>query len=31
MLTELEINFGLDFDPISGKLWDTENGPFYGG
>ena len=22
--------FGLDFDPISGKLWDTENGPTYG-
>ena len=22
--------FGLDFDPISGKLWDTENGPKYG-
>ena len=22
--------FGLDFDPISGKLWDTENGPEYG-
>lgn len=22
--------FGMDFDPISGKLWDTENGPFYG-
>ena len=19
--------FGLDFDPVSGKLWDTENGP----
>jgi aldose sugar dehydrogenase len=22
--------FGLDFDPITGKLWDTENGPWYG-
>ena len=22
--------FGLDFDPITGKLWDTENGPAYG-
>jgi glucose/arabinose dehydrogenase len=22
--------FGLDFDPISGKLWDTENGHWYG-
>jgi aldose sugar dehydrogenase len=22
--------FGLDFDPITGYLWDTENGPFYG-
>jgi glucose/arabinose dehydrogenase len=22
--------FGLDFDPITGKLWDTENGPKYG-
>ena len=22
--------FGLDFDPISGRLWDTENGPWYG-
>lgn len=20
-------SFGLDFDPLSGKLWDTENGP----
>jgi aldose sugar dehydrogenase len=20
-------NFGMDFDPISGNLWDTENGP----
>ena len=23
-------SFGIDFDPISGKLWDTENGPDYG-
>jgi aldose sugar dehydrogenase len=23
-------SFGIDFDPISGKLWDTENGPKYG-
>lgn len=22
--------FGLDFDPISGKLWDSENGPEWG-
>ena len=22
--------FGLDFDPVTGKLWDTENGPNYG-
>ena len=22
--------FGMDFDPITGKLWDTENGPTYG-
>lgn len=22
--------FGLDFDPVSGNLWDTENGPEYG-
>lgn len=22
--------FGLDFDPITGNLWDTENGPEYG-
>jgi aldose sugar dehydrogenase len=20
-------SFGLDFDPVSGKLWETENGP----
>ena len=23
-------SFGLDFDPVTGKLWDTENGPAYG-
>lgn len=23
-------SFGLDFDPITGNLWDTENGPEYG-
>jgi aldose sugar dehydrogenase len=23
-------SFGIDFDPITGKLWDTENGPGYG-
>jgi aldose sugar dehydrogenase len=22
--------FGLDFDPVTGKLWDTENGPGFG-
>ena len=22
--------YGLDFDPVSGKLWDTENGAEYG-
>jgi aldose sugar dehydrogenase len=22
--------FGLDFDPITGNLWDTENGPSFG-
>ena len=22
--------FGIDFDPLSGKLWDTENGPDFG-
>jgi len=22
--------FGLDFDPLSGNLWDTENGPEFG-
>jgi aldose sugar dehydrogenase len=23
-------SFGMDFDPVTGKLWDTENGPGYG-
>ena len=23
-------SFGMDFDPVTGKLWDTENGPSYG-
>lgn len=23
-------SFGIDFDPITGNLWDTENGPHYG-
>ena len=23
-------SFGMDFDPVSGSLWDTENGPNYG-
>lgn len=23
-------NFGIDFDPLTGKLWDTENGPDFG-
>jgi glucose/arabinose dehydrogenase len=23
-------SFGVDFDPITGKLWDTENGPTFG-
>jgi aldose sugar dehydrogenase len=23
-------SFGIDFDPITGKLWDTENGDSYG-
>jgi aldose sugar dehydrogenase len=23
-------SFGLDFDPLTGKLWDTENGPNFG-
>ena len=28
--TALEIAFGMDFDPLTGKLWDTENGPTFG-
>lgn len=23
-------SFGFDFDPLTGKLWDTENGPAFG-
>lgn len=23
-------SYGMDFDPITGKLWDTENGPSFG-
>jgi len=23
-------SFGIDFDPVTGKLWDTENGPSFG-
>lgn len=23
-------SYGIDFDPLSGKLWDTENGPEFG-
>ena len=23
-------SFGIDFDPVSGNLWDTENGPAFG-
>jgi aldose sugar dehydrogenase len=23
-------SFGMDFDPVTGKLWDTENGPDFG-
>ena len=26
----LRNSFGMDFDPVSGNLWDTENGPAYG-
>jgi glucose/arabinose dehydrogenase len=22
-------SYGMDFDPVTGKLWDTENGPWY--
>ena len=24
---EFETGFGMDFDPVTGNLWDTENGP----
>jgi glucose/arabinose dehydrogenase len=23
-------SYGIDFDPVTGKLWDTENGVNYG-
>jgi glucose/arabinose dehydrogenase len=23
-------SFGIDFDPVTGKLWDTENGVVFG-
>ena len=23
-------SFGMDWDPLTGHLWDTENGPHYG-
>ena len=23
-------SFGIDFDPVTGNLWDAENGPFFG-
>jgi glucose/arabinose dehydrogenase len=23
-------SFGIDFDPVTGNLWNTENGPYYG-
>jgi glucose/arabinose dehydrogenase len=23
-------SYGIDFDPVTGKLWDTENGPAFG-
>ena len=23
-------SFGIDFDPVTGNMWDTENGPFDG-
>jgi glucose/arabinose dehydrogenase len=26
----LRNSFGIDFDPVTGKLWDTENGPNFG-
>jgi aldose sugar dehydrogenase len=30
MPTGIRNGFGLSFDPVTGKLWDTENGPDYG-
>ena len=30
MLMACAIVFGMDFDPVTGKLWDTENGPWHG-
>ena len=30
MHMELEIALELIFDPVTGKLWDTENGPQFG-
>ncbi len=27
---KLRNSFGIDFDPITGKLWDTENGEDFG-
>ena len=26
----LRNSYGIDFDPVTGKLWDTENGPSFG-
>ena len=26
----LRNSFGIDFDPVTGNLWDSENGPGYG-
>ena len=25
-----EISYGIDFDPLTNNLWDTENGPTFG-
>jgi hypothetical protein len=30
MHMEFEIALEIDFDPITGKLWDTENGVIFG-
>ena len=30
MHMEFEMSYGIDFDPVTGKLWDTENGPAFG-